>query len=186
MNQLTDNNPAISIIVAMGRQNQIGLNGTMPWHLSGDLKNFKKLTSGHPVIMGRKTFESIGKALPKRLNLVVTSNPANIHSYNVCPVSGLEQAVKQASLAGKEIFIIGGATIYKQSLDIANKLIITHVDYNGDADTYMPEIDWKKWKIVDKQSFKKDERNDYNFEIVTYLRNPAGPIKKNNNGILQY
>ena len=158
----------ISIIVAMGRQNQIGLNGTMPWHLSDDLKNFKKLTSGHPVIMGRKTFESIGKALPNRLNFVITSKPENITAYNVCPVKNLEQAIKQAALTGKEIFVIGGASIYRQSLGLADKLIITHVDYEGKADTFMPEIDWNKWEVIDKQQFKKGEKNDYDFEVATY------------------
>ncbi len=168
MNQETDQKPHITIIVAMGRHNQIGLNDTMPWHLSNDLKNFKKLTSGHPVIMGRKTFDSIGKALPNRLNFVITSKPEHVSAYNICTVQNLEQAIKKAGLAGKEIFIIGGASIYKQSLDLVDKLIITHVDYDGEADTYMPKIDWKKWKVVDKQRFKKDERNDYDFEIVTY------------------
>ena len=179
MNQQTDNNTAISIIVAMGQQNQIGLNGTMPWHLSDDLKNFKKLTTGHPVIMGRKTFDSIGKALPNRLNLVITTNPGKVKGYDVCPVADLEQAIRQAALTGKEIFIIGGASIYRQSLGMADKLIVTHVDYKGEADTFMPEIDWKKWKIVDRQHFKKDERNDYDFEVMTYL-------KKNRNGVLQH
>ena len=170
MDTKTDQKPHITIIVAMGRHNQIGLNDTMPWHLSDDLKNFKKLTSGHPVIMGRKTFDSIAKALPNRLNFVITSKPENVSAYNVCTVSSLEQAIKKAGLAGKEIFIIGGASIYKQSLDMVDKLIITHVDYDGEADTFMPEIDWSKWKAVDKQQFKKDERNDYDFEVVTYLK----------------
>ena len=168
MHQPTKQN--ISIIVAMGKQNQIGLDGTMPWHLHDDLKSFKKLTTGHPIIMGRKTFESIGKALPNRLNFVVTSKPENIDAYNICTVQNLEHAIKKAALTGKEIFIIGGASIYKQSLDLADKLIITHVDYNGKADTFMPEIDWEQWKVVDKQQFKKDERNDYDFEVVTYRK----------------
>ncbi len=170
MHQLTGQKQNVTIIVAMGQQNQIGLNGTMPWHLSDDLKNFKKLTIGHPVIMGRKTFDSIGKALPNRLNFVITSNPGKVRAYKVCPVQNLEQAIKQAALTGKEIFIIGGASIYKQSLDMADKLIITHVAYNGEADTYMPSIDWNQWKVVDKQQFKKDNRNDYNFEVVTYRK----------------
>jgi len=168
MSQSTKQN--ISIIVAMGRQNQIGLNGSMPWYLSDDLKNFKKLTSGHPVIMGRKTFDSIGKALPNRLNFVITSKSENIRVYDVCAVKNLEQAIKKAALTDKEIFIIGGASIYRQSLDIADKLIITHVDYEGEADTFMPDIDWKQWQVVDKQGFKKEEKNDFDFEVMTYLK----------------
>ena len=169
----------ISIIVAMGRHNQIGLNGTMPWHLHDDLKNFKKLTSGHPVIMGRKTFDSIGKALPNRLNFVVTSQPEKLPVYDICAVQNLEQAIKKAALTEKEIFIIGGASIYRQSLDMVNKLIITHVSYDSKADTFMPNIDWKQWKVVEKQQFAKNEHNDYDFEIITYLKN-------NRNGLLQH
>ena len=168
MHQSTKQN--ISIIVAMGHQNQIGLNGTMPWHLSDDLKNFKKLTTEHSIIMGRKTFDSIGKALPNRLNFVITSKPENIRVYDVCAVKNLEQAIKKAALTDKEIFIIGGASIYRQSLDMADKLIITHVDYDGEADTFMPDINWKQWKVVEKQQFKKNERNDYDFEVMTYLK----------------
>ncbi len=160
----------ITLLVAMGKQNQIGLNGSMPWHLSGDLKNFKKLTTGHPVIMGRKTFDSIGKALPGRLNFVVTSSPKNITAYDVCPVASLEKALKKAALSSKEIFIIGGASIYEQSLDLATKLIITHVDYDGEADTYFPPVDLSRWYQVEKKSFSKNDRNEYDFEIVTYVR----------------
>lgn len=171
MKQSANQTPTITIIVAMGQQNQIGLNDTMPWHLSDDLKNFKKLTTGHAVIMGRKTFDSIGKALPNRLNFVITSKPEHVSAYNVCTVKNLEHAIKKAGLTGKEIFIIGGASIYKQSLGMADKLIITHVDYDGEADTFMPEIDWKQWKAVDKQQFMKSERNDYDFDVVTYVSN---------------
>jgi len=154
----------------MGKQNQIGLNGTMPWHLSDDLKNFKKLTSKHPIIMGRKTFESIGKALPGRLNFVITSNPKKVANYNICPAKDLEQALKKAVLSGKDIFIIGGGTIYKQSLDLVDRLIITHVNYNGEADTFFPEIKWQDWQEVTKEKFHKNAKNNYDFEVVTYVR----------------
>ncbi len=163
----------ITLVVAMGRQNQIGLNGTMPWHLSDDLKNFKKLTTGHAVIMGRKTFDSIGKALPNRLNFVVTSKPGNVSAYEVCLVGSLDKAVKKAALTGKEIFIIGGASIYRQGLDIATKLIITHVDYRGDADTFFPDIDLSQWYPVCKKVFAKNKKNDYDFEVVTYTKTEA-------------
>ena len=162
--------PKINIIVAIGKQNQIGLDGTMPWHLSDDLKNFKKITSKHPIIMGRKTFESIGKALPGRLNFVITSNPKNVANYNICPVKNLEQAIKKGALAGKDIFIIGGGSIYKQSLDLADRLIITHVDFNGVADTFFPEINWDDWQVVTKEKYYKNDKNNYNFEVVTYKR----------------
>ena len=160
----------IIIIVAMGKQNQIGLNGTMPWHLHDDLQNFKKITSGHSIIMGRKTFDSIGKTLPKRLNFVVTSQPERINAYEVCSFSGLDKAIDKARLFDDKIFIIGGASIYRQSLDIADKLIITHVDYSGNADTYFPEIDFDKWQIIDKVFFAKNNNNDYDFEVISYVR----------------
>ncbi len=160
----------IIIIVAMGKQNQIGLNGTMPWHLRDDLQNFKNITSGHTIIMGRKTFDSIGKALPKRMNYVITSQPARINAYEVCSFNSLEKAIDKAKMFDNKIFIIGGASIYEQSLDVVDRLIITHVDYTGDADTYLPDIDFNRWKIVEKQAFTKNDQNNYDFEIVTYTK----------------
>ena len=170
MHKKNQQNPNIILIAALGQQNQIGLNGTMPWHLSDDLKNFKKITSGHTIIMGRKTFDSIGKALPKRMNFVITSQPDCINAYEVCSFSNLEKAIDQAKMFDDKIFIIGGGSIYEQSLDLVDTLIITQVDYNGKADTFMPAINWDKWQIVDRKSFKKNNRNDYNFEVVTYKR----------------
>ena len=160
----------IIIIVAMGKQNQIGLNGTMPWHLRDDLQNFRKITSGHTIIMGRKTFDSIGKALPKRMNYVITSQPARINVYEVCSFNSLEKAIDKAKMFDNKIFIIGGASIYEQSLDVADRLIISHVDYTGDADTYFPNIDFNQWKAVEKQSFTKNEQNDFGFEVIQYIK----------------
>ncbi len=160
----------ITIIAAIGKQRQIGLNSQMPWHLKDDLKNFKKLTLGHPVIMGRKTFESIGKALPKRLNFVLTSRPEKIATHNICLVNNLESAIEKAALEHKEIFIIGGGNLYKQGLELAQKLIITHVDYKGPADTYFPEIDWNLWQKISQKNIIKDSLNDFDFEIATYLK----------------
>jgi len=160
----------LHIIVALGKQNQIGLNGTMPWHLREDLQNFKKLTQGHPIIMGRKTFESIGKTLPKRLNIVVTSQPEKVSGYNICPAKNIEQAIKTAKLSHKEIFIIGGANVYKQTLPLADKMTLTHVDYQDEADTFFPEINYNDWKIVSRKKYRKSPENDYDFEIVSYSR----------------
>ena len=164
------NKTSINIIVALGKQNQIGLNGTMPWHLSDDLKNFKKITSNHTIIMGRKTFDSIGRALPKRMNFVITSKPKNVKAYEICTFSDLDKAIEKAKLFDNEIYIIGGASVYKQTLNKADKLFITHVDYDNKADTFFPEIDYSKWKIYHKKSFKKNAHNNYNFEIVTYIK----------------
>jgi len=160
----------INIIVALGKQNQIGLKGTMPWHLSDDLKNFKKITSGHTIIMGRKTFDSIGRALPKRMNFVVTSSQKNVNAFEVCSFQNLDKALDKATLFDKEIFIIGGASIYEQMLEKADKLIITHVDYQGNADTFFPVINYSDWNICHQKKYKKSNNNDYNFEIITYNR----------------
>jgi len=160
----------ITLIAALGQQNQIGLNGTMPWHLHDDLQNFKKITSGHTIIMGRKTFDSIGKALPKRMNYVITSQPARINAYEVCSFNSLKKAIDKAKLFDHKIFIIGGASIYEQSLSLVDHLIITHVDYTGNADTYFPKIDFNQWEIIEKQSFIKNKQNDFDFEVIHYKR----------------
>jgi dihydrofolate reductase len=160
----------INIIVALGKQNQIGLNGSMPWHLSDDLKNFKKITSGHTIIMGRKTFDSIGRALPNRMNFVITSKPENVNAFEVCTFRNLEKALQKTQISKQKVFIIGGASIYKQTIDTATELIITHVDYNGKADTFFPEINFKQWKKISNQKFYKSDNNDYDFEVVTYHR----------------
>ena len=160
----------ISLIVAMGQQRQIGLKGKIPWHLKADLLNFKKLTIGHPVIMGRKTFESIGKALPNRLNIVLTSQPPKIDLPDICPVPDLKTAIEKAILTNPEIFIIGGETLYRQALPLAHQLIITHVDYDGPADTYFPAVNWTDWQKIQQQNFSKDKNNDYSFKIVTYTK----------------
>ncbi len=162
--------PQLIIIVAMGQQNQIGLNGTMPWHLRDDLQNFKKLTSGHSLIMGRKTFDSIRKALPNRLNFVISSQPEKITAKEICVHDNLDSAIKKAQMFDDKVFIIGGASIYEQTLDRADQLIITHVNYKGKADTYFPEIDLSKWKICSKTHYAKNKQNDYNFDIIRYLR----------------
>ncbi len=161
----------IKLIVALGKQNQIGLNGTMPWHLYEDLKNFKKLTSGNIVIMGRKTFESIGKALPNRLNFVITSNPQSVSAYEVCAFPSLEKAIEKAKSLALDTFIIGGGTIYEQVLDKVDEMIITEVDFEGEADTFFPKINFSGWKEADRKKYLSDEKNDFDFDIVTYVKN---------------
>jgi len=163
-------NSKLILIVALGQQNQIGLDGTMPWHLRDDLQNFKKITSGHTLIMGRKTFESIGKALPNRLNFVISSQPEKVTAKEICVYDDLDKAIKKAKKFDKKVFIIGGASIYKQTLNQADELLITHVDYNGKADTYFPEIDFSKWKVDAQNKYLKNKHNDYDFEIVRYSR----------------
>jgi len=160
----------INIIVAIGRQNQIGLNGSMPWKLSDDLKNFRRITTDHIVIMGRKTYDSIGKPLSKRLNYIITGNFGRRAKCGAWLFKSIEDALKKAQTFNKEIFIIGGASIYEQTLDTANRLIVTHVDYEGKADTFFPKINYDEWKIVDEKHFQKNNKNEYDFRVVTYVR----------------
>jgi dihydrofolate reductase len=126
----------ISIIAAIDEKNGIGKKGQLAWHLSEDLKRFKELTSNHTVIMGRHTFESIGKALPSRKNIVVTSDP-NFQAENIVIVNSIEDAIGEAG--GGEIFVIGGAQIYNQTIGLADKLYLTQVVGDFSCDTFFPD-----------------------------------------------
>lgn len=133
----------LTIIVATDAQRGIGINNTLPWKLPEDLAHFKRTTSGHPIIMGRKTFESIGRPLPSRRNIVVTRNDKWTHD-GVETVGSIEAAI--ALLGGAEGFVIGGAEIYKQSLHLADQLIITQIAHTYDCDAFFPEIDAGAWQ----------------------------------------
>ena len=143
----------ISIVVAMGTQNQIGLNNQLLWHIREDLQNFKKLTSGHPIVMGRKTFESIGKALPGRDNIVLTRNPQfKAHGTIVCP--DFQAALEYANANGnKEMFIIGGGEIYKQTLNHTDRIYLSQVDFSGEADTFFPQLDYSEWHLISETPY---------------------------------
>ena len=155
----------ISIIFAMGKNNAIGYNNKMPWHLPADLAYFKKVTMGQPVIMGRKTFESIGKPLPHRTNIVITRDKS--FSVDGCiTADSIEKAKEQVN--GSEAFIIGGAEIYAAFLPIADKLYITEIDSDFEADTFFPKIDYAEWKLVSSQAGVKDEKNPYDYKFLVY------------------
>lgn len=137
----------ISIIVATGLQRQIGLAGQIPWHLSADLRNFKNLTMGHHLIVGRKTYQSIGRPLPGRKMLIISRNK-DFSAPDCQTIGSLTEAIEKARQAGdSEVFIAGGGEIYKESLAVADHLYWTQVFYDGEADTFFPDItnmDWKK------------------------------------------
>jgi dihydrofolate reductase len=156
-----------TIVVAMGEKNEIGFENQLLWHLPKDLKHFKDLTSGHPVIMGRKTYESIGKPLPNRTNIVV-SRKNDWFEEGVLIVGSIKEAVKFAKKIDEEIFIIGGGKIYEQTMDIADRLEITRVKADLHADTYFPKIDEKIWKKTNEVFHEKDEKNQYDFCFQTY------------------
>ena len=175
-----DNNPANplppseglrgAIIVAVDEKNAIGRNGDLLCHLPNDLKHFKNITSGHTVVMGRRTYESLPKgALPNRTNMVITSDKAENYP-NCIVVRSLNEAFEKAP-SDKEIFIIGGGQLYRSSLELADKLYLTHIHHIfEDADTFFPEINFHEWKLVEKEEHKADEKHTYNYTFETYKR----------------
>ncbi len=164
------NSNELTIIVAAGEDNAIGKDNDLIWHLSNDLKRFKKLTSGHHIIMGRKTFESFPKPLPNRTHIVITRQPNYKVPSEVIVVNNLEDAL-DAARTDAQPFIIGGGQIYKQSMHLADKLEITRVHSTFDgADTHFPEIDSSKWKEVSRITHDADENHDYAYSFITYER----------------
>ncbi len=156
-----------TIVVAMGEKNEIGAGNQLLWHLPKDLKHFKDLTSGSPIIMGRKTYESIGKALPNRTNIVI-SRKKNWFEEGILIVGSIKEAVKFAKKIDENIFIIGGGNIYEQTMEIADRLEVTLVKAQLDADTFFPKIDPKIWKLSDEVCHEKDDKHPYGFCFQTY------------------
>lgn len=155
----------ISLIFAMGRNNALGLNNKMPWYLPADFAYFKRVTMGHPVIMGRKTFESLGKPLPGRTNIVVTRNGG--YAPEGCVIADSVEMAEQL-VKDKDACIIGGAEIYKAFLPVADRLYITEIDHDFEADTFFPEIDYSQWKLVSSEPGIKDERNTFDYRWLVY------------------
>lgn len=161
------NNQKITLIAAAAKNNEIGKDNKLIWHLSNDLKRFKKLTSGHAIIMGRKTFESFPKALPNRTNVVITRDQ-KYTAENALIVHSLEEAL-EVTKDDNQPFIIGGGEIYKQALSIAHRVELTRVHYAFEADTYFPELN-KSWKEVAREDCYKDETHYYDYSFITYER----------------
>ncbi|MCK5700078.1 MAG: dihydrofolate reductase [Cyclobacteriaceae bacterium] len=158
------------IMAAIAKNNVIGKDNNLIWHLPADLRFFKQTTKGHTLIMGRKTFESLGNPLPHRDTLVVTRY-ATYTSEGITVIHSLESALAYAEKNRLEkVFILGGGEIYRQSMDIADKLIITEVHAEFEGDTYFPEIDTEMWKEIHREEHKADEKNKYNFAFVEYVR----------------
>ncbi|NVK52401.1 MAG: dihydrofolate reductase [Flavobacteriaceae bacterium] len=160
----------ITIIAAIANNNALGKDNDLIWHLPADLKRFKKVTSGHHIIMGRNTFESIGKPLPNRTTVIITRNK-NYKAEGCVVVHSLEAAFEVAK-NDTHIFIIGGAQIYKQAIasTIVNQLDITEVHHTFDADVYFPEIDTAVWQETSREYFAADAKNKYNYSFVSYTR----------------
>lgn len=158
----------LSVIVAVAENWVIGRDNALIWRLSADLKRFKSITSGHTVLMGRKTFDSLGRALPNRRNVVITRNDC-LSCEGVEFVQSIDAAL--ALLKDEdEVFIIGGGSIYKEMLNNADNLYLTVVHTEPKGDTYFPEID-DSWKEISRESYKADEKNEFDYEFVNYIRN---------------
>lgn len=158
----------LSIIAAIGQNNALGKDNQLIWHLPADLKRFKKVTTGHHVIMGRKTFESLGNPLPNRTTIII-SRDKNYHADGCITVNSLTEAIKAAQNDDNP-YILGGAEIYKQSMDIADVLDLTFVHQAFEADVYFPKIDKNIWKETFRENHFKDVRNKFDFSFVKYER----------------
>ena len=162
----------VSLIVAMAKNRVIGNKNKMPWHLPADFNYFKKVTMGHPVIMGRKTFESIGRPLPGRSNIVISRNAA-FRADGVEVATSLAAAINLCESEGtsQEAFVIGGATLYIEALPQADRIFVTEVDASPEGDTFFPMLDAKQWREVARERCEADEKNAHAMEFTVLERN---------------
>ena len=158
----------LSLIVAMASNRTIGLNNQMPWHLSADLKKFKKITMGQPIIMGRKTFESIDRPLPGRQNIIISRNPD--YQQEGCLVFNDLDSALQSCASNDEVFVIGGATLYAATLARADRLYITEIQQAFAGDTWFPEINPSEWQVVTREDINNDNTVDFNYSFIVYER----------------
>ena len=159
----------ISIIVAIASNYAIGKDNDLLWHISDDLKRFKRLTENHFIIMGKRTYYSLPRRpLPKRTNMVIT-DIADEQIDNCLMAYSIDNSIEKMD-SSKENFIIGGGSIYKQFMPLANKLYITRVHKDFDADTFFPEISLNEWKLIEKIDVNDDEQNEFNYSFETYVR----------------
>ncbi|WP_226530521.1 dihydrofolate reductase [Metabacillus niabensis] len=157
----------ISLIVAMDKYRLIGRDNQLPWHLPQDLAYFKKVTMNHKIIMGRKTFESIGRPLPGRENIIVTRD--STYSQEGCTIlHSIDEILELSSRSDEELFVIGGAEIFKEILPVSDRLYITEIDDEFEGDTYFPDRKETEWKKISVEKGTKDAKNPYDFEFVVY------------------
>ena len=160
--------PVFSIVVAMDRRGVIGRDGGLPWHLPADLQHFRRVTMGKPIVMGRRTHESIGRPLPGRENIVVSRSPG----YNApgCRVVGSLSEARAAVPGAAEIMVIGGAALYREALPLAKHVYLTEVHAEVEGDVYFPPLDRAEWQERERQNFAADERNGYAYSFVLLER----------------
>lgn len=159
----------LSIIVAIANENVIGKDNKLIWHLPEDLKRFKEITSGHKIIMGRKTFESLGRVLPNRKHIILCNDmKMDIDNENVEILDDISKLDKYIN-SDEECFVIGGATIYKLLMPYANKMYITKINQSFEGDVYFPEIKEETWKEISREKGLKNNENPYDYEYITYV-----------------
>ena len=158
----------ISLIAAMDNNRVIGKDNALPWRLDSDLARFREITHGHPVIMGRKTFESIGHPLPNRTNIILTRDP-DFHAKGCVIVHSIGEA-REAAKGSEEVFVIGGENVFKEFLPHADKMYLTFVNAEVKGDTYFPEWNSNEWKEVLREHHEANEKNQYPYTFVNFLR----------------
>ena len=158
----------ISIIVAIAKNGVIGDKNTLLWHLREDMIHFRTITSGHPVVMGRKTYDSIGRPLPKRTNVVITRD-TELQIEGCTMAHSLTEAVEMFD-SSEEVFIIGGAQIYNQAMPLADRLYLTIIDKEYEGDSSFPEIDYNSWRQISCETFERGEEFEYPFSFITLER----------------
>lgn len=162
--------PLISAILAMDEKRLIGRDNQLPWHLPADLQHFKAITSGSPILMGRKTYESIGRPLPNRTNIIMTRDTSYM-APGCHVVTSLDQALQTATAENnKEIFIIGGAEIYRQCLPRIQRIYLTIIHHVFEGDTHFPELNAKEWIETEKTTHQPDEKNQYSYSFIQLER----------------
>lgn len=157
------------LIAAVGESNELGKNGDLPWHLPDDFKYFKETTTGHPMIMGRKTFDTFPRPLPRRKHIIISRNTGyTVDHENCVVVHSLEEALETVSDSEK-VFVIGGGEIYKQALPLATRIELTRVHGTFEADTYFPEIDETLWEVIAQNHHPADDRHAFSFTFQSYV-----------------
>ena len=157
----------VTIVVAIAENYAIGKNNQLLWHMPADLKHFKQITSGHTVIMGRRTYDSVGKPLPNRRNIIITRQDISIPGCEV--VKSVDEALELCA-GEEEVFIVGGAEIYKLAMDQTDRIYLTIIHHSFDADTVFPEIDYMQWKETAREDHPADEKHKYSYSFITLDR----------------
>jgi dihydrofolate reductase len=152
----------VTVVAAVAANGVIGRDGALPWHLPEDLRHFKRLTKGHVLVMGRRTFDSIGRPLPGRTTIVVTRQP-DWSADDVLTAPGVPEALARAAEIDEEVFVVGGFAIFREAMPVADRMVVTAVDARPDGDTVFPPVDWAAWREAEREPHE-------GFEIVTYER----------------